>query len=137
MTREEAKALLPIIQAYAEGKTIQTKIKTDSTGLAEEWIDVINPDLDGSPGCYRIKPEPTYRPFKDADECWQEMRKHQPFGWLQDKACKVFKLYAISIDNDGIMIAEYDNGTSLESFKALCSNYTFADGEPFGIKEEQ
>ena len=49
MTREEAKALLPIIQAYTEGKTIQTKIKTDSQGLAEEWIDVINPDLDGNP----------------------------------------------------------------------------------------
>lgn len=29
---------------------------------------------------YRIKPEPKYRPFKDAKECWQEMQKHQPFG---------------------------------------------------------
>ena len=84
MTRDEAKALLPIIQAYTEGKTIQTKIKTDSQGLAEEWIDVINPDLDGNPGCCRIKPEPTYRPFKDTEECWREMQKHQPFGWAKE-----------------------------------------------------
>lgn len=136
MTREEAKALLPIIQAYAEGKTIQTKIKTDSTGLAEAWIDVINPDLDGNPGCYRIKPEPTYRPFKDAKECWQEMQKHQPFGWIQDKDYNGFKLLILSVDNDGVIVADYDNGTSIESFASLRSNYKFADGEPLRVKEE-
>lgn len=32
---------------------------------------------------YRIKPEPKYRPFKDAEECWNEMQKHQPFGWTK------------------------------------------------------
>ena len=30
---------------------------------------------------YYGKPtEPTYRPFKSKEECWQEMIKHQPFG---------------------------------------------------------
>ena len=30
---------------------------------------------------YRIKPE--YRPFANAEECWCEMLKHKPFGWVE------------------------------------------------------
>ena len=122
MTRDEAKALLPIIQAYTEGKTIQTKIKTDSQGLAEEWIDVINPDLDGNPGCYRIKPKPTYRPFKDAKECWQEMQKHQPFGWAKE------------ISNEKYINLGW---VPTEDNEDAFHNITFADGTPFGIEEEE
>ena len=60
MTREEAKELLPIIQAYAEGKTIQYR------NVVCEWEDVtIEEDLSfaDNPSEYRIKPEPKYRPF--------------------------------------------------------------------------
>lgn len=131
MTRDEAKALLPIIQAYTEGKTIQTKIKTDSQGLAEEWIDVINPDLDGTPGCYRIKPEPTYRPFKDADECWKEMQKHQPFGWVIDPSMQYRQVIRLS------GCAFYlDRASVVYEFREVLMNLTFADGEPFGVKQE-
>ena len=47
MTREEAKELLPIIQAYADGKTIQ---------LFDEgkWKDVYETDFYGHPDKYRI-----------------------------------------------------------------------------------
>ena len=79
MTQEEAKKLLPIIQAYVEGKKIQVKLKTDSKELTENWVDVTNPDWDKA-RCYRIKPELKYRPFKDVEECWEEMQKHSPFG---------------------------------------------------------
>ena len=58
--QEEAKKLLPIIQAYVEGKKIQVKLKTDSKALTENWVDVTNPDWNMT-RCYRIKPEPTYR----------------------------------------------------------------------------
>lgn len=132
MTREEAKQMLPVIQAYAEGKTIQTKIKTDSTGLAEKWIDVTNPDLDGNPGCYRIKPEPTYRPFKDAEECWEEMQKHQPFGWLRHDGldCMIHISYLLgeALTLEGDCLYTFEN--------AFDKGYAFADGEPFGIIEE-
>lgn len=79
MNREQAKKLLPIIQAFAEGRTIELK---DSYG---KWVksDLLAFDL--SPKNYRIKREPEYRPFKDAVECWQEMKKHEPFGWVKDK----------------------------------------------------
>jgi len=49
MTPERAKTLLPIIQAYAEGKTIQHK-------ACGEWVDSWKPDW--SLPDYRIKPEP-------------------------------------------------------------------------------
>lgn len=75
MTREEAKKLLPIIRAFSEGKKIQW-LKPDS----DEWIDVVggdNVDFEGLTEfdvAYRIKPEPKYRPFKNTEECWNEMQ---------------------------------------------------------------
>lgn len=127
MTREEAKALLPIIQAYIEGKTIQVKCKTDSKALTEKWVDVVNPDLDNS-RCYRIKPEPKYRPFKSAKECWQEMQKHQPFGWVKSKSG--YELITCTMYDDLWL------GDTLTTTERLFNDYTFADGTPFGIKEE-
>lgn len=80
MTREEAKEMLPIIQAFAEGKEIEFRSK----GFDEEWKKVNEiPGLSYSSFDYRVKSEPKYRPFKDADECWQEMLKHQPLGWYR------------------------------------------------------
>ena len=140
MTREEAKALLPIIQAYAEGKTIQTKIKTASTGRTEAWVDVINPDLDGNPGCYRIKPEPKYRPFNSTEECWKEMQKHQPFGWIKDKGDTIsyehfFITCIMESRNDSDKILFTVDGKDFTG-KRMFDKCVFADGDPFGIMEE-
>lgn len=79
MNREQAKKLLPIIQAFAEGKTILVQEDIDWRYLSDDA------DFNLNPLKYRIKPEPKYRPFTNADECWQEMQKHQPFGWIKDK----------------------------------------------------
>ena len=120
MNREEAKKLLPIIQAYIEGKKIQVKLKTNSKALTENWVDVTNPDWDKA-RCYRIKPESEYRPFKDSEECWNEMQKHQPFGWTKLKGEIEYSFIADVNDN-----INYTNAIR---------DYTFADGTPFGIKE--
>ena len=53
MTREEAKKLLPIIKAYAEGKTIESRCIKGDTSL---WYDDEDPSFDGDFE-YRIKPE--------------------------------------------------------------------------------
>lgn len=131
MNREQAKKLLPIIQAFAEGKEVQT---IDKNG---EWINCscINFEFNSSPNSYRIKPEPKYRPFKDAEECWQEMQKHQPFGWLKDKeeGHKVTITRVNDDENTGIMAI---NGKSEWTLEGIIECYTFADGTPFGIKEE-
>ena len=82
MTREEAKKLLPVIQAFADGKTIQVRINNDSS-----WTDLLDNKLEISKLFeYRIKPEPKYRPFKNKEECWDEMFKHQPFGYIVNVA---------------------------------------------------
>ena len=125
MTREEAKELLPIIQAFSEGKTIE--IYSDS-----EWKDLIIGSIkfDCKPSCYRIKPDPKYRPFKTKEECWNEMMKHQPFGWVKEISSEM--LYLINgISDMSIVIME-----NIDSFKEAMNIYEFKDGAPFGIKEE-
>lgn len=122
MTREQAKELLPLIQAYAEGKAIQ---RTDGY----DWYDLDEPDFIGSCSYYRIKPEPKYRPFENAEECWQELQKHQPFGWLKsgNLLVNITSIGAGITTHNGISNCGY-------SFKSAFS-ITFADGTPFGIRE--
>lgn len=126
MTREEAKEMLPIIQAFAEGKAIEIRHGdapwVETNRIKESIFDDYQ---------YRIKPEPKYRPFKDADECWQEMLKHQPFGWLREKKRNVRTQI-------GFMHTEGIQGTSggSSNYKAFFDCFSFADGAPFGVKEE-
>ena len=129
MTREQAKELLPIIQAFAEGKNIQDKIE----GLTD-WCDTdeINLQYEGQKIKHRVKPEPKYRPFKTKEECWDEMLKHQPFGWIKygESICNIHNIYS-----DSITISACEELYSHE-FNISFVNSTFVDGTPFGIKEE-
>ena len=134
MTREEAKEMLPIIQAYAEGKTIEER---DPHG---DWKEAKNPIFTDSLiySCieYRIKPESKYRPFKTQEECWQEMLKHQPFGWLKAKESKSVALIGnVYMDKD-VWIVWTTNERDLYSASEIFNNYVFADGTPFGVKED-
>ena len=52
MTKQNANLYLPLLQALADGKTLQCK---DITG---EWSDLLNVTLAQEPQHYRIKPEP-------------------------------------------------------------------------------
>ena len=124
MTREEAKELLPIITAFAEGKSIEYR------ELGGEWKEAHTPTW-SSRLFYRIKPESEYRPFKDYTECWFEMLRHEPFAWLHDKETGSY-VAITSMSEEDIIIGIYD-GWDLEG---LMKYYTFADGEPFGIKQD-
>ena len=124
MTREEAKELLPIMQAFAEGKTIEYRT------LGGAW-KVANTPTWSSCLFYRIKPEPKYRPFRNVEECWQEMQKHQPFGWLKDRDTGGYIIIS-ELDYEDIEIS----GNNGWDYVGLMKCYTFADGTPFGIKEE-
>ena len=128
MTREEAKQLLPIIQAFAKGKAIQ--LKTVDKG----WQDIHSASFDSNPKNYRIKPEPKYRPFKGAEECWQEMLKHQPFAWVKDS--RSFS-YIIYLEDEMIGYGRVSGTILHDNFKDALRCFTFADGTPFGIKEEE
>ena len=126
MTREQAKELLPIIQAYAEGKDIQWR------NHCKNWIDIDERDgliTEFPLSVYRIKPDPKYRPFKNKEECWKEMNKHQPFGWIISET----KYHLISSLSD-IYVWIGDN--TYFTFEEEFNEYKFADGTPFGIKEK-
>ena len=123
MTREEAKNLLPVIQAFAEGKTIQLF----TNGI---WEGAENPSFEEL-SRYRIKPEPKYRPFKSQEECRNEMHKHPDFGWIIAKDSKImYHIYVIGIYH--VLI----DSMSI-SFPETFAEYEFTDGTPFGIKEEE
>lgn len=128
MNRKEATELLPIIQAYTEGKEIEGLYK----GTKSPWFKI--KDMDFNEGIiFRIKPEPTYRPFKDAEECWVEMQKHQPFGWVKMKDTESGYYILKGIANQVVIGL---NETPF-SYKKVFEDYTFADGTPFGIKLEE
>ena len=134
MTREEAKELLPIMQAFAEGKTIEIFNN-------REWNDLIieSPKFDCKPSCYRIKPEPKYRPFKTQEECWNEMQKHQPFGWLKSKKNERFHCIGEVYWSDKfetVCIVLSTSESLSRSSDSVFDGYTFADGAPFGVMEE-
>ena len=135
MTREEAKVLLPIIQAFAEGKVIECRTKLSFI----EGLDVTNDCTEmkeiefRNNTEYRIKPEPTYRPFNNAEECWQEMLKHNPFGWIKSKEDGSRSLITLIISEENIDINCIGGFNSDKIMKM----FTFADGAVFGILEEE
>ena len=124
MTREEAKELLPIIQAFAEGKVIE--IFDDEIG----WVKKENLKFNLNPDFYRIKPAPKYRPFESQEECWNEMLKHQPFGWVKSPRGELFCIDKVF--EEGIVYKH----SSCHFNEYLEGQYSFVDGTPFGIKEE-
>ena len=127
MNRSEAKELLNIIKAFVEGKVIQ--LETVDKG----WQDIHSASFDSNPKNYRIKPEPKYRPFANAEECWQEMQKHQPFGWVIKH--NEGKILIGQVPSGGIVL--HNQRGSMFGFDEANRILTFADGIPFGIKEEE
>lgn len=131
MTREEAKQLLPIIQAFAEGEIIECRTKpgTIGTSIPNEWTEMKEigfwNDVE-----YRIKPEPKYRQFSNAEECWHEMLKHQPFAWVKEKHSDRYNLIT---EVNGLSIKVKEGCLFADGIKY----YTFADGTPFGVKVEE
>mgnify|MGYP004634666777 CR=1 FL=1 len=124
MTREEVKALLPVLTSYAEGGIIQ---QTDGY----DWYDIDDPDFLASAKSYRIKPNPKYRPFANAKECWDELLKHQPFGVTGGKRGYNYGAFK-SLCDDGCDFFGYEN----ETFESAFDDIQFADGTPFGVKVE-
>ena len=156
MTRKEAVEFLANTKVYVNGKSKEIQKKLFSLGY--EWSDGdTNVCYTKSPFLYisssmtftmgndmehfseRILreisaeeilslelTETTYRPFKDVKECWNEMFKHHPFGWTKHKEKQFYENW-IYVNSNGI------DGTS---FYDVYKNHTFADGTPFGIKED-
>ena len=135
INKEIIQKLNPLFQAIVEGKDIQV---TSGDG----WMDI---NLDGEginaftliacPESYRIKPEPKYRPFANAEECWEEMQKHEYFGWIKAKDASIPSRFMIinSVRNEEVSITSGIDFT----YNELVEHYTFIDRTPFVVKEEE
>ena len=121
MDRNQAKEFYPILQAFAEGKAIECRTKPSALSKSwqgmNDWTEIKEIGYWDNIE-YRIKPEPKYRPFK----CWNEMQKHQPIGYT--KLIGEIEYSFITDVDDSI------------NYSDAIKEYTFADGTPFGIKEE-
>ena len=156
MTREEARKFLNYTKVYVNGKSAEIQEKLLSLGFvwSDGTRKVLSPTYPflfisgglisrGDSMTAFINNElrevtaedilnitidkPKYRPFKDAAECWQEMKKHELFGWIVDATS--YHLIT-SINHSYIWISHkiyYAFGEAIDTF-------TFADGTPFGIK---
>lgn len=134
MTRENVKKNMDIISAFADGRVIQM---LNERG---EWVDLTEREglpmgtLEETPDIFRVKPEPKYRPFANAEECWNEMQKHQPFGWIK---CKEGYFSVVYVNDEYAGLGDkYDSSILLASKNSYTDN-TFVDGTPFGVKVEE
>lgn len=131
MNRKEAEELSPYIKAFGEGKEIEMRSKNPQAQL-NGWTkmdEFIFGNFE-----YRIKPEVKFRPFANAEECWQEMLKHQPFGWIK---CYEGYLNITYVGDEQVYLADPDGGAILLDSKNSYQDNTFVDGTPFGVKVEE
>jgi len=114
------KEIIEVVQAHSEGEQIQFRDFNIPT-----WTDCIDNEPVWNFGAteYRVKPESKIHPYKDRDECWNDMQNHQPFGWIKHKHHgNYFCLVAME---------------SCTHFEDLFKKYIYVDGSPFGIVEEE
>lgn len=133
MDRNQAKEFYPILQAFAEGKVIETRTDPNVVGKGLEdlndWTEMKEIEYWNNTE-YRIKPEVKFRPFANAKECWAEMQKHQPFGWIFGRKTGTAHLIRCIDDNHVFTSIQY-------SFDSAFKNFVFADLVPFGVKVEE
>lgn len=141
MNRNQAKEFYPILQAFAEGKAIECRTRTWELNkgwqYSTTWKETEELKFQDTYE-YRIKPEPKYRPFKNAGECWQEMQKHQPFGWIYITDDNLYHNIIMLAPEQGCHEAYIRIGNcTVRGLEETFRIATFADGQPFGIKEEE
>ena len=140
MDRNQAKEFYPILQAYAEGRVIECRTKPSALSKSwqgmNDWTEMKEIEY-WSNIEYRIKPDSKakakYRPFANVEECWTEMEKHQPFGWVKSKEDGSRSLITLIISEENIDI-NCIGGFTLDK---IMKRFTFADGTVFGILEEE
>ena len=133
MNRNQAKKFYPILQAFAEGEAIECRTKLSAvkgTSVPNDWTEMKEIEFWNNTE-YRVKPEPKFRPFKDAKECWAEMQKHQPFGWVKST---LFKDLAL-VQRVTTLYVEINR--DIIDYKDTLEKFTFADCTPFGVKIEE
>ena len=120
--RRKWESLLPVIQAYADGKDIEYRL---GPAKGVKW-EKINGAIDfiAPADCYRVKPEPVYRPFADA----AEFAPHRD-RWVMHIKAQIHICRRVSQYSD---VAVLVDGQRLE-YSELLEQFVFDDGSPCGI----
>lgn len=121
MTREEARKMLPIIKAWAEGREVD--YNDDGLWTRFEGDDIV---LDVPAEWYRVVPR--FRPFKDNKECMKALQEHGP---LIDRMTGATCFVSVLLDSYFYVNGEEEKITYDDGF----GRFVFKDGDPFGVKE--
>lgn len=122
MNKDNAKDMLPLVQALAEGKVLQVN---EGDAICPSWVDRENHQFSLPPNDYRIKPSPSYRPWT-----FEEV----PVGVVvatEDGGGR----YVITAVEDGdddyvcVFLGQRDEVDTEE----LLANYVMLDGKPCGV----
>lgn len=140
MDRNQAKEFYPILSAFAEGRVIECRTKPSAvkgSSIPNDWTETKEIEFWNNTE-YRIKPEPKYRPFKDEKECWAEMKKHHPFGWIHVTDDNLYHNIIMLAPEQGCHEAYIRIGNcTVRGLEETFRIATFADGQPFGVKIEE
>lgn len=121
MTKEEAAHLSDVLKAYSEGKEIE-HLRTDGV-----WDCICkDPIFTEGPMRYRIKPEPKYRPYANAEEFLKAQKEHGPYMFAN------FKYFLpLSLRDNKVMFQD-EKDSELVRFDELVY-VQWQDGTPCGI----
>lgn len=116
-----------VMQAFQEGKEIEYRSKSSKLTT---WHSTEQPCWNWIVYDYRIKQEPKYRPYANADECFADIRKHG--SWVKNTTGMYINILAIG---SGYI---FYTGKNSFSYKNAYSHLVWADdGTPCGAKEDE
>lgn len=120
--QDEAKKLLPLVQALVEGKGVLYDWANRKGVKVKSLADLLSNSGDVEPTA-RVKPEPTYRPFKSNEVLLVGKV-------VQFKNNRDVKHLITSQGEQAVAI-----GDRSMSYEGLLASYEFLDGSPCGILE--
>lgn len=125
------KEMIEVMQAYDRGEQIERR---DRCG--NHWFLSPVPSWDWVQYDYRVKPKPTYRPYKNAAEFLYAQKEHGMNIRLKKHNYYGLPLYITNI-LIGIQWPQGDGSTvDIDlSYEELLRDYTWQDETPCGVKQ--
>lgn len=119
MTRERAKELLPVIQAFAEGKAIEWKCRGGAN-----WCGPLTNPIWSDDNIFRIKPELRLRPWRPEEV---------PMGAVVVyKRNPIVRRLIVGITSDGHV---YLGDSLIEQCSAMLEQWLLPDNKPCGVED--
>lgn len=130
------KEMIEVMQAYERGEQIEYRMRTIPKNNERDLITK-EPDWNWAEFDYRVKPQPTYRPYKNAEEFLKAQEEHRMN--IQLKGCNYYRLPLYITDTIIGVQCPASNGSVVSidvSYRELLEDYLWQDGTPCGVKEE-